>query len=80
MKSRIAQNRVQIQFGSLTTDSEGTGGVIIDAIDPKPGMAVVLSPDAMVNAAAFEIDASLYHVTISAQQESNINYIAVSSD
>jgi hypothetical protein len=79
MRHRISQEKIQLQFGNFTTDGEGVGGVILDSITPEPETAIILSSDSMTNVVAFELDPALYHVVISAQQESNINYVAVSA-
>jgi len=81
VKRSIGVSRVHLQFGSLATDSDGNGGVVIDTLDEYyPTHAVILTPSGNVDTAAFEIAPDVYHITTSTPDVVNINYLTVSSD
>ena len=81
MKASIGVNSVHLQFGKVVTDSDGEAGVAIDTLTkPYATTAVVLSPSGSVNATAFELSPTLYHVTVSTPDVVHVNYLTVSSD
>jgi hypothetical protein len=78
---RRGVSRIHIQFGSLKTDSDGEGGLVIDtATEHYTSNAVILTPSGNVDPAAFEVSTNVYHVTVSTQDEVTVNYLTVSSD
>lgn len=81
MRHRLGQSVLHIQFGKIKTDSDGDAGIVLDSVPPTiNNAAVILSPQANVDASAFELGVDTFHVTVSTQAEVDINYIAVSSE
>lgn len=81
MRHRLGQAVLHIQFGKITTDGDGDAGIILDSVPPTiNNVAVILSPNANVDASAFELGVDTFHVTVSTPAVVDINYIAVSSE
>jgi uncharacterized heparinase superfamily protein len=81
MRHRLGQSVLHIQFGKITSDGDGDAGVILDTVPPTINNAsVILSPKACADTAAFELGVDTFHVTVSTQVVTDINYIAVSAE